>query len=389
MITRALGDYIQTLGKLYPVLTVTGPRQSGKTTLCKYCFKDLPYLNLENPENRNYALEDPRGFLGEIPDGAVLDEIQRTPDLPSYIQSIVDDERFRGIFVLTGSHNFSVRNTINQSLAGRTAVLALLPFSIKELDRTNITMEPEMHVYTGQYPRIHDKNIEPSRFYSDYVSTYLERDIRSISLVRDLTAFNTFLQLCAGRTGQLLNINSLADDAGIGFATAKEWLSLLEASYILYRLPPFFRNIGKRLIKSPKLYFYDCGLAAFLIGISDISQVKNHPLKGALFETLVVSEFLKFQYNRGRRNDLLFYRDSNNNEVDLLIPDGADHVAVEIKAGKTLSSDYFKGLRNIRKILPDCKKTILVYSGNEKRRQFGTEAVTIHSIAEVLETMIS
>jgi uncharacterized protein len=384
MIKRTLGNYIKGLINSYPVITITGPRQSGKTTLCRYCFPDLPYINLEEPDTRNYAIEDPRGFINEIQQGAILDEIQRTPELPSYLQSVVDDADFKSIFVLTGSNNFSVRNTVNQSLAGRTAVLSLLPFSINELDNADIKIEPENYLYTGQYPRIHDKNIEPYRFYSDYISTYLERDIRSLSLIKDLTTFNTFLKLCAGRTGRLLNINSLADDAGISFATAKEWLSLLEASYIVYRLPPYYKNIGKRLIKSSKLYFYDCGLAANLLGITESSQIISHPLKGALFETLAVSEFLKNCFNNGKTNNLLFYRDSNNNEVDLLIPDGKSYTAVEIKAGKTISSNFFKGIKNIKRTLPEIKNSILVYGGNEKRNQFDTCVTDIHGINNIL-----
>jgi predicted AAA+ superfamily ATPase len=382
MINRTLTAQLLEAAAQYPVVTITGPRQSGKTTCCHLSFPDLPYCNLEDPDTRQYALSDPRGFLGQFKNGGIIDEIQRAPDITSYIQGIVDNRKFSGVFVLTGSQNFSVRNTISQSLAGRTALFTLLPFSFIEIKTLVSELSDKELIYNGFYPRLYDKKIHPNRFYADYINTYVERDLRSLSLIKDLSTFQVFLKLCAGRTGQILNLQNLANDCGISQATAREWISLLEASYIIYRLPPFFQNVGKRLIKSPKIYFYDPGLAAFLIDITDPVQIDTHPLKGPLYETMILSELLKIRFNRGMVNNLLFYRDSNGNEVDVVIPHGISNTAIEIKAAKTITSSFFKGLNRFETLLSEPVQKILVHSGEMTRKQSGIQITNLKSLEE-------
>ena len=283
MIKREITPILTSLFEKNPVVTVTGPRQSGKTTLCRSAFPDLAYLNLERPNEREFAIEDPLGFLKKCEGGAVIDEIQRAPELVSYIQATIDDEQRNGRFVLTGTRQFRVAEAVSQSLAGRTALLRLLPFSIQEALEARKELTVEEYIYTGFYPRIYDHDLEPSSALGDYFETYVERDLRQISEIRNLSAFQKFVRLCAGRAGQLLNLQSLGNDAGVSHTTAKQWISVLEASYIVFLLQPFDANLSKRLIKSPKLYFYDVGLAAFLLGIETHRQVTTHPLKGFLF----------------------------------------------------------------------------------------------------------
>jgi uncharacterized protein len=384
MIHRILSERLRESADRYPVLTITGPRQSGKTTCCRDTFPDLPYRNLESPDTREYAIRDPRGFLEEVPDGAVIDEIQRTPDLPSYLQGIVDAPGFRHFYVLTGSQNFSVKNTINQSLAGRTALFQLLPFSYVEIREELHYLSVETVIYNGFYPRVYDRDIPPHEFYADYVHTYLERDLRSLSLVKDLSVFQIFLKLCAGRSGQVLNIQSLANDTGISQATAKEWLSLLEASYIVFRVKPFFQNIGKRLVKRPKLYFYDSGLASYLMDITDPVQIRTHPLRGALYETLVVSELVKHRFNNRFENNLLFYRDSNGNEVDIIIPVGDRYTAVEIKSSHTITGSQLKGLFRFEEAISQPVSKVLVHPGDNTRCQSDVEIIRMEDIERFL-----
>lgn len=364
-ILRKVSEYLPQVTKTYPVISITGPRQSGKTTLCKSFFKDLDYINLEDPGVRDFALEDPRGLLEKYPQGLIIDEIQYAPKLTSYIQVRVDEDDFNGIFVLTGSQNFQIRNTLSQSLAGRVALITLLPFSLTEIQTNFSNFNSDDYLFTGFYPRIYDKKQDPTFSYSNYIATYIERDIRQLEHVKDLNLFQKFIKLCAGRVGQLLNIDSLASDTGVSSITVRNWINLLEASYILYRLPPFFENIGKRLIKSPKLYFYDVGLASYLIGINDIKQLETHPLKGPLFENMVISEVLKNKYNHLKENDLMFYRDSNGNEIDLLIPNAQVYHLIEIKSAKTINKEYFKNLKKFKKT----DRKILIYDGKESRTQ--------------------
>ena len=371
MIKRELAAYAQELFKRYPVLTVTGPRQSGKTTLVRACFgKFLPYANLEAPDVRRHALDDPRGFLAGFPDGAILGEIQRAPELASYIQVMVDDRGANGVFVLTGSHQFELHESVSQSLAGRTAILRLLPLTIRELSMLASDLEVDEMLVGGFMPRIYDQNIPHTQALSDYVATYVERDLRQLVAIRNLDTFERFLGLCAGRVGQLLNFSSLGNDAGVSHTTVREWVNLLQASYILFTLPPYFRNVGKRLVKSPKLYFHDVGLAAHLAGINSPEQMKTHPLRGGFFENLVVGEALKWQTNRGLKPSLHFYRDSAGNEVDLLFQESGHFLPVEIKSGQTLVRDFFKGLDAFRRVEPDLPYgTMLMYGGEQRRKQ--------------------
>lgn len=350
MIERILAKKMIALASKFPVITLTGPRQSGKTTLVKAVFPHLPYVSLEEPDIRQMALGDPRGFLANFSGGAVLDEVQRTPDLFSYIQTIVDNDR-DAQFILSGSSNFLLLEQVSQSLAGRSAILYLLPFSMPELASSGLGFEQyEQTIFTGQYPRIYDREIAPTDFYPSYIQTYVERDVRSIKNILDLNAFIQFLQLCAGRTGQLLNYASLASDSGISPNTAKAWLSVLEASYIIYRLRPYHKNFNKRVTKSPKLYFYDTGLACSLLGIRDASQVHTHFLRGALFENLVMNEFIKRAFNRGERLYPYFWQDSRRREIDCLLTAQGALTPVEIKSGKTISSSYFDNLKYWRRL---------------------------------------
>ena len=353
MIDREITPILTALFDKYPVVTVTGPRQSGKTTLCRSAFPHLTYFNLEQPDQREFAVEDPRGFLKRCEGGAVIDEIQRAPELVSYIQVIVDETRRNGRFVLTGSRQFRVAEAVSQSLAGRTALLRLLPFSIREALVAGGTAEVDGLIHTGFYPRIYDHDLDPTLALGDYFETYVERDLRQISEIRNLSAFRKFVRLCAGRVGQLLNLHSLGNDAGVSHTTARQWISILEASYIVFLLEPFHANISKRLIKSPKLYFFDVGLAAYLLGIETPLQVTTHPLKGFLFENLVVVEALKHRFNQGKRSNLSFYRDSSGTEVDLLCSLADKFLAVEVKAGETVSSSFFSNLRKLRRYLPE------------------------------------
>ena len=374
MFGRRLEAKLKQWAGQYPVVTVTGPRQSGKTTLCRAVFKEKPYLSLEDLDNREFARTDPRGFLNEIPDGAVLDEIQYAPGLLSYIQTLVDERQQIGQFILTGSRQFEMMEPVAQSLAGRTAVARLLPFSYGELYGQNAPASVNEMLYAGFYPRIHDRGLNPSEALSFYVSTYIERDVRQILAVSDLDRFGTFLQLCAGRTGQLLNMQSLGGECGVTHNTIKSWLSVLQASGIIKLLWPWHANIGKRLVKSPKLYFLDTGLACFLLGIKKPEHLVGHPLRGELFETFVVSEAFKQNAHAGRNERLWFFRDSNGNEVDLLAEEGAALLAWEVKSAMTVSSSFFKGLAVLEKNAAVTSKSI-VYCGEKKMRRDHTQIV--------------
>ena len=385
MIDRAMEPVLKELAAKYPVVTVTGPRQSGKTTLCRKVFPKMPYANLERPDTRDFATTDPRGFLGGYPDGVILDEIQRAPHLLSYIQVRVDERDASGQFILTGSQQLEVINTVSQSLAGRTALLKLLPFTMGELGRSRLPLSLDGLLLTGFYPRIYDKQLDPTQALGDYFATYVERDMRQLASVKDLSAFEKFVRLCAGRIGQILNLQSLGNDAGVSHATARAWLSLLEASYILFVLPPWYRNISKRLIKSPKIYFYDVGLASYLLGLENERHVSRDPLRGNLFENLVIMEALKYRYNRGRKSNMCFYRDAKGNEVDMIIEFGSDLFPVEIKAGETITPDYFKGLKQFRRVVPDLPWGAgLIYGGLERQIRSDTRIYPAYELEEML-----
>ena len=363
MIERTLASKVTSLAQKFQVITLTGPRQSGKTTLVRATFPDLPYASLEEPDIRQIALTDPRGFLSNYPNGVILDEIQNTPELFSYLQRIVDENR-QIQFILTGSSNFLLMEKISQTLAGRTAVLHLLPFSLQELEP--LADSYENLIFKGQYPRIYDRAIPPTDFYPSYIQTYVDRDVRMIKNIGDINAFIQFTQLCAGRIGQPLNNASLANDAGISPNTAKSWLSILESSYILYRLQPYHRNFNKRLIKSPKLYFYDTGVACSLLGIREQEQVNLHYMKGSLFENLILNEFIKRSFNRGENRQPYYWQDNHGKEIDCLLVNGEKVTAVEIKSGKTMSTSYFENLNYWRSLaaLPE-NQEFVVYGGDQ------------------------
>jgi predicted AAA+ superfamily ATPase len=385
MITREITTHLLHLANKYPVITITGPRQSGKTTLVREVFNEKTYINLELLDNREFASADPRGFLRKIPDGAVLDEIQRAPDLLSYIQGIVDEKRQNGMFILTGSQQFEVLNSITQSLAGRTALLKLLPFSITEVkDNYGFSSINEL-IHKGFSPRIYDQNLDPTQALGDYFETYIERDLRQLVQIKNLSQFQKFVRMCAGRVGQILNLNSLGNDVGVTHTTAREWLSLLQASYIVFLLDPFYRNIGKRLVKSPKLYFYDVGLASYLLGIESMAHLETHPLRGNLFENLVIAEILKLRFNQGKRNNLNFYRDSTGNEIDVIYNIAQHILPIEIKAGETVAPDFFKGFTALEKVIDDYPYgRIVVYGGNREETRHD---VLITNVLGVLDKL--
>lgn len=383
---RELEKQVLQAARDVPIVTIVGPRQAGKTTLAKMTFPDKAYRSLENPDVRAFATDDPRGFLASVKEGAILDEIQRAPELLSYLQGMVDDRPDPGRFILTGSQHFLLMQNVTQSLAGRTAILTLLPLSLSEIRGLPNRPDVETLMQRGFYPRLYERKMDAYSMLRDYFQTYVERDVRQLLKVHDLMAFETFVRLCAGRIGQLLNLTSLANDAGISATTAKQWMSILETSFILFRMPPWHVNIGKRLIKTPKLYFYDVGLAAYLCGIEEPHQLKTHPLRGNFFENMVVSELCKHRFNHGRDNRICFFRDHTGNEVDALFPNGPDFIPIEIKSGQTIRSEWFAGFERFARTRGKMSQGgIVIYAGEEiQRRSLGT-ACGVWSINEALE----
>lgn len=344
MIPRLLAYSVRELEKFFPVIYVGGPRQSGKTTLLQHLYPDLPYASLENPGTRLLAEEDPERFLASFPKGAVLDEAQRAPELFSYLQGVVDrNQSLR--FILSGSQNFLMMEKITQSLAGRVGILTLLPFSLEELpDETGAALSPEKWAWQGGYPVLYNRGTPPHLVFPNYLETYLQRDVRLLQNIGDLNQFNRFMGLCAGRAGQVVNLSILAKDADISVNTAKSWLSVLEASYILFFIQPYHENFNKRLIKAPKMYFFDSGLLSYLLGITKEEQLHTHYFFGNIIENMLLSEMYKRRSHRGKRPRFWFWRDSNGNEVDLLIEEGGQLQAVEFKASKTFNTRLFSGL---------------------------------------------
>lgn len=377
MIERKVAETVIRLSNGYPIITITGPRQSGKTTLARATFPDKPYVSLEDPDARVFADSDPRAFFARFPDGAILDEVQRCPELFSYLQTIVDLDGRTGLYVLTGSQQFGLLSQISQSLAGRVGLVQLLPFSYGELAGAGKACTAiEDTLYTGSYPPLYDRTVSPADWYPGYVLTYLERDLHQLVNVRDMKTFQLFLRMCAARTGQLINLSSLANDCGITHNTAKAWLSVLEASYLIFFLQPHHRNFSKRMTKSAKLYFYDTGLVCWLLGIQDAAQVLSHSLRGAIFETWVVAELIKGRFNRGLTSNLFFWRDSAGDEVDLIIEKGEQLFPIEIKSGMTITADYFKALRKWESIAGGIGGfPRLVYGGNESQQRTDTDIV--------------
>lgn len=366
MIKRSIANELIESSREYPVVTVFGPRQSGKTVLVQENFPDKPYFLLEDPDVRLAAETDPRGFLKQLPNGAILDEIQRVPALLSYLQGIVDKTQQPGMFILTGSHQPDLHNAVSQSLAGRTAVLTLLPLAFEELQQLHSEWDAYQLIVQGAFPRLHNNALQPNRFFNSYLQTYVERDVRALLNVKDLGKFQQLLTLLAGRVGQVVNYAALSNDIGISASTIQQWISVLKASYILFELPPFFENIRKRVVKSPKLYFTDTGLAAFLLGIQSAEQAARDPLRGNLYENLMILDVLKAHLNRGLRPDLFFYRDSLGNEVDLLIRQRQGLLPVEIKSSATFSSSFLKGIESFRATSADClEEAIVVYNGEQ------------------------
>ena len=385
MVRREIAPVLVKLFGQYPVVTVTGPRQSGKTTLCRETFPHLTYVNLEAHDWREFAERDPRGFLAQVGVGAVLDEIQRVPGLLSYLQVLVDERRENGLFVLTGSQHFGLSNAISQSLAGRTALLRLLPFSLAERLTAKAAGSVDDLLYSGFYPRVFDHELEPRQAYADYFETYVERDLRQLAEIRNLSSFQRFVRLCAGRVGQLVNLSSLGADAGVSHVTSRQWLTLLEASFVAFLLPPWHANIRKRLVRSPKLYFHDVGLAAHLLGIEHPRQVATHPLRGSLFENMVIVEALKHRFNRGRQSNLSFFRDSRGLECDLLYRTGDGMAAVEIKSGATINADFFSALGRVADLVPDVSGRAVVYGGGERQSRSAGEALPFDAFPEFLD----
>jgi predicted AAA+ superfamily ATPase len=375
VIERLLQPRLLELATRYPVLTLTGPRQSGKTTLSRMAFPGRPYVSLENPAQRAFAQEDPVAFLARYGDGAIIDEVQRVPQIFSYLQGMVDEDPRPGRFLLTGSQNLALVDAVNQSLAGRTTLTELLPLSLAEIRRFPAPPEDlDTLLWQGGYPRIYEQRLPAGEWLADYIATYVERDVRQLVKIGDLLIFQTFLRLCASRTGQILNLSALANECGISHPTARSWLSVLEASYIVFRLPPYFANLGKRLIKAPKLFFYDTGLAANLLNLENPGQLATHPLRGALFETWVVAEIAKAHLHRGRRPRLSFYRDRSQLEIDLVLEKGTDLVLVEVKSAQTPSGQHFSAFDRLDEVLagreaPRIVRRVVVYGGAESQER--------------------
>lgn len=364
MYKRLLLSYIQKLATKYGVITLLGPRQSGKTTLVKAAFPNKPYVNLEDLDSRSLATLDPKSFIQTYPDGAILDEIQRTPDLLSCIQVKVDEVDHKGMFIITGSHQAKLHSAISQSLAGRTAILKLFPLSLQEMRNSNIEDSFEKIILKGGYPKIYKENLPISTAYSSYFQTYIERDVRQILQIKDIILFERFIKLIASRIGQLINYASLASDVGVSAVTIKDWVSVLEATYILVRLEPHFENFRKRIIKSPKIYFTDTGLLCYLLGIDSVEQLIKNPLYGNLFENWIIMELIKTQYNQAMDPRLYFYRDISGKEVDLLLQQGNQLIPIKIKSSKTFSSSFLDGLRYFHKQSPKkAKGGAVIYGG--------------------------
>jgi predicted AAA+ superfamily ATPase len=386
MVDRDIEPRLKSLARQFPAIVLTGPRQSGKSTVCKKVFANLPYATLESPDVRAFSLEDPRAFLKQFPQGAVLDEIQNSAALSSYLQEVIDREPAPGRWILTGSHNLSVMESTSQSLAGRSAVVYLLPLSRHEV--VEFSHHPKTlneTLLAGGYPRIFDRELRPADWLASYVATYLERDVRSISNIGDLVTFQRFVQLSAGRISQLLNLSSLASDCGVSQPTAKAWASVLEASFIAFRLPSYHGNVSKRLIKMPKLHFYDTGLACWLLGLRNTAQLDLHPLRGAIFESWVVSEITKQRYNRGESNGIYFFRDRAGLESDVLVQGRKTLKLVEVKAGQTIASDWAANSLKIREMFARTKQAVscvVVYGGAQRQERNGVTFLPWHAIQD-------
>ena len=376
MIHRVATQKILELANSFKALALTGPRQSGKTTLAKAVFPDKPYVSLENPDDRRYAEQDPRGFLGQYSKGAILDEIQRTPDLFSYLQEILDNSSQRGMYILTGSNNFLLQQSISQTLAGRIAHLFLIPFSLQELDAANLLPPTDNELMLkGFYPPIYDQNLPVSDWCRNYIRTYVERDVRQIKNINDLLTFERFMALLAGRCGQELNMSALGVEVGVDSKTIQAWLGVLESSFIVYLLKPHHKNFNKTIVKRPKVYFYDTALVCSLLRIKNVELMTNHPLRGAIFENMVITEMVKKCLNVGDEVNLSYWRDKTGREVDVIVDEGFNLLPIEIKSGQTVQSDYFKNIEYWNELSGEERAVVLYGGGQTQQRSNGTLVV--------------
>lgn len=386
MIVRTATNEVKILAKQFKAVAIVGPRQSGKTTLARSVFPAMPYVSMENPDIRRFSIDDPRGLLEQHKQGAIFDEAQRVPELFSYLQQVLDENPAKGQFILTGSNNFLLQENISQSLAGRIGYLYLLPFSHEEAEKAaQKVFTVEEALFYGGYPPIFDHQVPPEKWLPNYIATYIERDVRQIKNISNLNLFERFLKLCAGRIGQLLNMNSLAIEAGVDNKTIASWLSVLESSFIIHLLQPHHQNFNKRLVKMPKLYFCDTGLACSLLGITKIEQLSLHPLKGSLFENYIIGELIKDRYNKNIPFDLYFWRDNTGNEMDVVIEKGTNLYPIEIKAGKTVTSDYFKNLQFWKKITGSDEGSIIYAGDMLQKRSNGTNVIPWNALREILD----
>lgn len=383
MIPRQLTQRASEMLQKYPIITITGPRQSGKTTLAKLLRPEFRYVSLESIAEREFARQDPKGFLETYQNGVILDEVQYVPELFSYLQVVTDERNRTGEYILTGSQNFLLMEQITQSLAGRVAVFNLLPLSWGELRGTAYAPASwEAYLVSGSYPRRLVQDIDPAGFYDSYLQTYVERDVRQVKNILNLGLFQRFIQLLAGRVGQLFNQQSLAVELGVDNKTVNAWLTVLETSFIAYRLPPYYQNFSKRIVKTPKVYFYDTGLAAYLLGIRSVADLSVHFARGSLFENLIINELTKNWLNRGQRPPFYFWSDQSSHEVDLLIDRGTSLTAVEIKSGQTIRADFFKGLQYFGGLAPQTE-AVLIYGGNESQKRTGISVLTMNELERV------
>lgn len=369
MIKREAEIKLKDLATKFKAIAVTGARQTGKTTLVKQLFKDKTYLSLENPDTRNFALEDPRGFLESLPNGAILDEVQRVPILFSYLQEILDNSTEKGLFILSGSNNFLLQQSISQTLAGRVGYINLLPFSVYELTQAQIMPDDDNDLMIkGFYPPIYDQNIPPEDWYPNYIRTYIEKDVRQVKNITDLIVFERFIKLLAGRSGQELIYSALAVETGVDVKTIQSWIGILDSSFIIYLLKPHYKNFNKTIVKRPKIYFYDVGLVCFLLGIQNALQLNTHPLKGFIFEGMVVTELIKKRTNKGLPINLYYWRDKTGHEIDVVVDNGTDLIPIEIKSGKTVNAEFFKNIDYWTK-LSGSEKSVLLYAGEQSQNR--------------------
>jgi len=381
MIFRAATSKVQFLAQQFKAVVIFGPRQSGKTTLVKYVFPEKAYVNFENPDTRLFATEDPRGFLSNYPDGAIFYEAQRVPALFSYLQQILDESLTNGLFIITGSNNFLLQESISQSLAGRVAYLTLLPLTLDEIGVRHTTCNEWL--VRGAYPGLYKEAIDPNTWYANYIRTYIERDVRLVKNINNLLTFERFVRLCAGRVGQLLNMQSLAIEVGVDAKTINTWMGILEMTFVAFRLQPYHKNFNKRLVKMPKLYFYDTGLAAALLGIENSQQLKLNPFRGALFENFVILDLIKQRFNQAKASNLFFWRDSAGNELDILIDQAERLIPVEIKSGQTVTPAFFKGLNYWQKLTGE-EGGYVIYGGNQiEKRSHGRTVLPYTDIAKL------